>query len=63
MAATVSAGQVKREKVVDLRNESYMPFPDWILANGNNSFLVPMLKIKALGGIASESKYATIKIN
>ncbi len=53
VAATVSAGQVKREKVVDL-NESYMPFPDWIILNGNNSMVVPMLKIKALGGVANE---------
>ena len=63
IAATIAEGQVvKREKVIDLKNDNYMAVPNWIVQSGAGKLLAPILKVKGMGGISKESRFATITI-
>jgi hypothetical protein len=64
VAATLSGGKiVERQKVIDLKKESGMAVPSWIDTPGDGTMQVPVLKVKAFGGIAKTSKMARITIN
>lgn len=55
-------GKIKREKLLDLADKNFLPVGDAITPLSSSSLLVPVVKIKALGGIDKESKWATINI-
>jgi len=63
VAATIADGQVaKREKVIDLKDDNYMAVPDWMVPTATEKLLVPILKVKGLGGIGKESRFAIISL-
>ncbi|HEX7905249.1 MAG TPA: hypothetical protein VF487_15360 [Chitinophagaceae bacterium] len=55
-------GKIKREKLIDLAAENFLPVGDAITLLSSSSLLVPVRKIKGFGGIDKESKWGTITI-
>ncbi|HKO81918.1 MAG TPA: hypothetical protein VJU78_16040, partial [Chitinophagaceae bacterium] len=55
-------GKLKREKLIDLANENYLPVGESIFPITPTSLAVPILKIKGAGGIGAESKTGVINI-
>lgn len=62
--ATIDAeGNVKRESVLDLTADSFLPIGDQIVGLTQASLLIPISRIKNLGSIDKDSKWATISID
>lgn len=62
VASMDANGTLKREKLVDLANENYLPVGESIMPRSSRCLLVPILKIKGMGGIGAESKWGVIDI-
>jgi hypothetical protein len=63
VAATMEAdGTIKREKLFDMRDDNYLAVADAIRVLSPSSVIVPIRKIKGLGGIADYFKWGTIEI-
>ncbi|HKO81917.1 MAG TPA: hypothetical protein VJU78_16035 [Chitinophagaceae bacterium] len=55
-------GKIKRENIMDLTKDDFLPVADAITAQSSSSLLVPANEIKSLGKIGNESKVVTITI-
>ena len=55
-------GKIKRENIMDLTKDDFLPVGDAITAQSSSSLLVPANEIKSLGKIGNESKVVTITI-
>jgi hypothetical protein len=55
-------GDTKREKIIDLAKESYLSVTENIQVLSPSSLLIPLQKIKGLGGIGDKSKWANLEI-
>lgn len=63
VAATVNeTGDVKREIIADLSKESYLAEYESMISFSSLSYFVPFRKIKKLGGLTDDLKWATINI-
>lgn len=57
-----AGGQVKREKLIDLVNEGFLPLGEKITPVSPASLMVPIVKVKSLGRDGKESKTGVITI-
>ncbi len=57
-----ASGTIQRKVLIDLSNDSYLPVAEAARRFDSNSFLIPVKKVKGLGGIADESKLLTLKV-
>lgn len=55
-------GSVKRQIATDLQQDSYLGLTEVMIDVSPNSLIVPMQRIKALGGIGDGMRWATINI-
>jgi hypothetical protein len=63
-AAVIEAdGTVNRSVLIDLTKESYLAVTEYLVINDPHSMLIPLQKIKNLGGISDKMRWARIKIN
>jgi hypothetical protein len=63
VAATFLAdGQPKREKIIDLTSDSYLAVTGEIQPLSPSSILIPLRKIKGLGGLSDKFKWGTLEI-
>ncbi len=56
-------GTVNRSVLIDLAKESYLAVTEYLVINDPHSMLIPLQKIKNLGGISDKMRWARIKIN
>jgi hypothetical protein len=57
-----ASGKIQRKVLLDVSNDSYLPVADAARRFTSNTFLIPLKKIKSLGGLADESKWLTLKV-
>jgi len=58
-----SDGSVTRKLVVDLQNKNYLAVTESMIKEGSDRILIPLQKIKSLGGFANNVRWAKIEIN
>lgn len=56
-------GSVKREVLIDLSRESYLPIAESLQRPTASTVLVPVRRIKGFGGIADDFRWGTVSIN
>ena len=61
-ASFVQGKALERKLVIDLSDENYLAISDWITLIADQTVLVPLQKIKGLGGLADKSRWAIVKI-
>jgi hypothetical protein len=62
-ASMDSNGKIKREKILDLTEDSFLPVGQDMVPTTDKSLIIPISRIKKLGGIDDESKWGTISID
>lgn len=63
VAATVSAdGAVKREILIDLSNDNYLPVAEDLQKLTSSSVLIPIRKIKGMGKVADDFKWGLVEM-
>jgi len=55
-------GSIKRELLIDLSNDDFLPEGDAISPVSSSSLLVPITRIKSMGGKAKDSRWGVINI-
>lgn|GEM_PF-5621113 len=56
-------GTVTRKLVLDMKDENYLAVTESMIKDGSGKMLIPLQKIKALGGLANNMRWASIEIN
>jgi len=49
--------------LVDLQDENYLAVTESMIKEGSGKILIPLQKIKALGGFANNMRWAKIEMN
>ena len=57
-----SKGTVKRQLLFNLTDEHYLGLTERMIEMSHNTLQIPLIKIKALGGISEKTRLATIEI-
>lgn len=56
-------GTLKRQKVIDMKDEDYLALTEWMKVISPSVVKVPLVKVKFLGAPGNQSKMATITID
>jgi hypothetical protein len=62
-ASMESDGKIKREKIMDLTEDSFLPVGQNMVPATGKSLIIPISRIRKLGGIDDDSKWGTITID